>query len=279
MAALITRTLAASSVQAQEPARGREPSQAETLPSAPDVVASRTYVLLNQVSQNQNSPAPKANPQSSVPDAVTLTTNLNDPNEQNGKQPKRILGIVPNFRAVSADTYLPPLSFKSELGLASQDSFDYSNVIFVAGLSGINMAEKSEPTFGQGAEGYGKYYWHCFADVGIENYMAEAIVPVLTKEDPRYYTLYHGGFLKRAGYAVSRLFITRTNSGNNTFNFSEIVGAGGAAGISNFYYPSSQNQWVKTYQRWEAQVAFDGMFNLIKEFWPNINEKIFHGKY
>jgi hypothetical protein len=281
MAIALAGMLAAASAQAQEPESALERSREERVSSDLDDVSLASNVSLvdvsqNQISQNQDPPptATTTNGRSSVHDATTPTIN-----DQNGKQSKRILGIVPNFRAVSANTYLPPLSFKSKLWLATQDSFDYSNFIFVGGLSGIDMASKSEPTFGQGAEGYGKYYWHVFADTDIENYMAEAIVPAVTKEDPRYYTLDKGGFFKRTGYAVSRLFITRTDAGNNSFNFSEIVGAGGAAGISNFYYPAQQNHWVKTYQRWVAQVSFDGMFNVIKEFWPTINDKIFRGKY
>ena len=76
----------------------------------------------------------------------------NNSNQQYGKQPKRILGIIPNYRAVSANTHLPPLSFKSELWLATQDTFDYSDFIFVGGLAGILMAGKSQPSFGQGGE-------------------------------------------------------------------------------------------------------------------------------
>ncbi len=201
------------------------------------------------------------------------------PDEEYGKQNKRILGIIPNYRAVSANTQLPPLTFKSEMWLATQDTFDYSDFILVAGLAGISMAGKSEPSFGQGAEGYGKYYWHTFLDGAIENYMTEAIVPAATREDPRYYTMGRGGFVKRSGYAVSRLLITRTNSGKSTFNLSEVVGAGAAAGIGNWYYPAHYNPWVKTYQRWGTQVGLDGMFNVLKEFWPDINHAVFHGKY
>ena len=141
------------------------------------------------------------------------------------------------------------------------------------------MAEKSQPSFGQGAEGFGKYYWHVFVDTSIENYMTEAIVPAATREDPRYYTMGKGGFMKRSGYAASRLFITRTNAGKSTFNLSEIVGAGAAAGIGNVYYPAEYNPWVKTYQRWGTQVGLDGVFNVLKEFWPDINQAVFHGKY
>ena len=103
--------------------------------------------------------------------------------------------------------------------------------------------------------------------------------PAVTKEDPRYYTLGKGGFIKRTGYAVSRLFITRTDAGKNTVNISEIVGAGAAAGIGNTYYPAQSNPWVKTYQRWGTQVGLDGAFNVLKEFWPDINHAVFRGKY
>jgi hypothetical protein len=219
---------------------------------------------------------------SSLPDAPTPAIKPSDPNnpdEQYGKQNKRILWVIPNYRAVSANTQLPPLSFKGELWLATQDTFDYSSFIYVGGLAGISMASKSEPSFGQGAEGYGTYYWHVFADGGIENYMTEAIVPAVTKEDPRYYTMGKGGFFKRTGYAVSRLVITRTNSGKSTFNLSEIVGAGAAAGIGNLYYSGQSNVWVKTYQRWGTQVGLDGLSNVIKEFWPDVNRVVFGGKY
>ncbi len=230
-------------------------------------------------SQDGNSAADKKSPLPDAPTPLASSGGSNNPEDQFGKQPKRILGIIPNFRAVSANTHLPPLSFKSELWLATQDTFDYSDVIFVGALAGISMAGKSQPSFGQGAAGYGRYYWHSFVDGTIENYMTEAIVPAATREDPRYYTLGQGGFAKRTGYAVSRLFITRTNGGKGTFNLSEIAGAGAAAGISNVYYPAEHNPWVKTYQRWGTQVGLDGVFNALKEFWPDIDQAVFHGKY
>jgi hypothetical protein len=294
LAVALAGMLAAASVQAQEPASPREQLREETAQSGPDGGSATPDVALANVaqaevaqsdnSQNQD-PPPTATPtqgKPSVPDAPKVQASPSTPGnsgEDYGKQEKRILGIIPNYRAVSANTHLPPLNFKSDLWLATQDTFDYSDFVFVGALAGIDMAGKSQPTFGQGAEGFGKYYWHVFADTGIENYMAEAIVPAATREDPRYYTMGRGGFPKRAGYALSRLFVTRTNSESNTFNLSEIVGAGGAAGIGNLYYPEQSNPWVKTYQRWATQVALDGVFNVLKEFWPDINRAVFHEKY
>jgi len=263
-------TLGAPAVQAQEPTSALEQSQGG---AQRDDVA-----VLAQAQQ----PSATTDGKSSLPDAPTPSVppaQANNPNDQYGKQPKRILWVVPNYRAVSANKHLPPLSLKSKFWLATQDSFDYSAFIFVGGLAGIAMANNSEPSFKQGAAGYGRYYWHLFVDGAIENYMTEAIVPAATKEDPRYYTMGKGGFIKRTGYAVSRLVITRTDAGKSTFNISEIVGAGAAAGIGNAYYPAQSNPWVKTYQRWGTEVGLDGVFNVLKEFWPDMNQAIFHGKY
>jgi hypothetical protein len=270
-----------ASVRAQESASAREQSREGAVPSGPDDVSLTTNVALNDVAQNQDPPRTTTpGGKSSLPDAPEVSpSNPSNPDDQSGKQPKRILGIVPNYRAVSANEHLPPLDFKGELWLATQDTFDYSDFIFVGALAGVDLAQRSQPTFGQGAEGYGKYYWHVFVDGAIENYMTEALVPAATKEDPRYYTMGKGGFVKRTGYAVSRLFITRTNSGGSTFNLSEVVGAGAAAGIGNAYYPAEANPWVKTYQRWGTQVGLDGVFNVLKEFWPDIDRAVFHGKY
>lgn len=194
-----------------------------------------------------------------------------------GKQPKRILWIIPNYRAVSADTQLPPLSPKGKFWLATQDSFDYSSFALSGILAGISQARNDTPEFRD--EAYAKYLWHSFVDQAVGNYFTEALMPIATRQDPRYYTLGHGGFFRRSGYALSRLLITRTDSGGRNFNFSEIVGNGAGAGLSNLYYPRQERTLGKTGQKWALQVGIDGLFNMGKEFWPDIDRAIFHGHY
>ena len=157
-----------------------------------------------------------------------------------GRQTKRILFVVPNFRAVSADQQLPPQTVKEKFKTAALDSLDYSSFIFVGAQAGIAQATKSYPYFGQGAKGYGRYYWHTMADAINENTWVEFIVPSILHQDTRYYTLGKGKVSKRVGYAVSRVFITRSDDGNRAFNFSEVVGAGAFAGVANLYYPSQE---------------------------------------
>ena len=198
--------------------------------------------------------------------------------DANPKQTKRILGIVPNFRAVSADTQLPPQTAKEKFKSTAQQSFDYSSIFFSAILAGVNQANNSSPEFHQGAAGYGRYFWHSYADQTDENFWVQAIVPAVTHEDSRYYTLGHGGIPKRALYAFDRTLITRSDRGGETFNFSEIVGAGAASGISTAYYPRQEKDWTKTGQRWLQNVIIDGGTYMFQEFWPDINSSLFHQK-
>jgi hypothetical protein len=202
-----------------------------------------------------------------------------DPTLNKGKQTKRILLIVPNFRAVSVDEKLPPMTAKDEFKLVLSDSFDYSSFIYVGITAGVAQSQKSYPEFHQGAAGYGRYYWHAFADSVGENAFTEFLIPYPTHEDPRYYTLGRGGFGKRFVYSVSRLAICRNNDAKETVNLAEIVGAGASAGLSNAYYPSAYTSWTKTGQKWVTQMGIDGLGNIAKEFWPDVNAHVFRNKF
>jgi hypothetical protein len=193
-----------------------------------------------------------------------------------GKQTKRILYIIPNFRAVSVDEKLPPQTIKDKFVTGTLDSLDYSAFIFVAIQAGVAQAHNATPEFHHGAAGYGRYYWHTYADYVDENLWVEFLLPTVLHQDSRYYTLGRGGFAKRLGYSLSRAAITRNDSGHETFNASEIFGAGAAAGISSLYYPSQERTFSKTYQLWLTNIAIDAGSNLFKEFWPDINNRVFH---
>jgi hypothetical protein len=240
------------------------PELADPASKAPELDSALQATAAPAQSSSTNEPAPQNQPSQSAQGDST------------GQQTKRILGIIPNFRAVSADTKLPPETVKEKFIDATEDSFDYSAIFIPAVLAAYNMKEKATPEFHQGAAGYARYFWHSAADQTSENYMVEFVVPALTHEDPRYYTLGHGGFVKRTGYALSRAVITRSDSGAEVFNFSEVLGAGAASGISNLYYPSASRSLGNTGFQWGLDVAIDAGSFWFKEFWPDINRRLFH---
>jgi hypothetical protein len=193
-------------------------------------------------------------------------------------QTKRILGILPNFRSVSADTHLPPQTVHEKFMTATQDSFDYSSFVLPVTIAAYGEGTNETPEFGHGGVGYARYLWHGYVDQAVENYMVEFILPTVTHEDNRYYTLGkgHGSAFKRAAYALSRAVVTRNDQGKDTFNISEVVGAGAAAGISNLYYPSRERTFGNTADKWAINVGVDAASFLVHEFWPDINHALFH---
>jgi hypothetical protein len=234
----------------------------------------------------QQSPPPQTNPPpSALPDKPTAAPPGQTPDAQNeqddsqGKQTKRMFWLVPNFAAVDANAQLPPLSTREKFKLAAQDSvLDYSSYTWAAILAGQGMALRSDPEFGNGAAGYGRYYWHNFVDGISGTFFTEAIVPAMTHEDPRYYTMGKGGFFHRSWYAISCAFITKKDSGSWTFNWSEVGGNALEAGLANAYYPAQERSASQTARNFGTQMESAVLNHFFQEFWPDIRTKIFRRK-
>jgi len=203
-------------------------------------------------------------------------TPLQEP--QTKVQTKRMLWVVPNFGAVNSNTELPPLSARGKFELAFHDSFDYSSFTWTAIEAAQGLGLSSDPELGTGISGYGRYYWHLYVDGVSGTYFTEAIVPALTHEDPRYYTLGEGGIWHRTVYALSRTILTKTDSGGTTFNWSEVGGNALEAALSNAYYPAQERTPSQTFQNWGVQMESAALNNIAKEFWPDFRRKVLRRK-
>jgi hypothetical protein len=191
-------------------------------------------------------------------------------------QPKRILGVMPNFRAVSAGTIPPPPTPKQAFVIATKNSFDYSSFIFVGITSAFAEWTDAHPQLGQGMPGYGRYYWRGFVDKADGNYWVIFALPSVFHQDERYYALGKGGILKRGIYAASRILITPDYHGHNSFNASELLGRGIAQGISLAYYPSGTRTAGALASKYGWAIGRDVLTNVFREFWPDIAVHVLH---
>ncbi|WP_263375110.1 hypothetical protein [Granulicella aggregans] len=244
---------------------------AQTLPNAPDFPAAAETAYSTSAGPSDET----TGQQDQTP--IQAATTPDHPAHQDG-QTKRILGIIPNFRSVSANQHLPPQSIKEKFITASQDTFDYSAIVVPALLAGYNQGRNQTPEFGHGGVAYGRYLWHSVLDQTSENFFVEFVVPAAMHEDTRYYTLGEGGFSKRAVYAIKHVVVTRNDAGHDTFNSGEIVGAAMAAALSNAYYPGPERTFSNTAEQFGTSVGIDAITFAFREFWPDINHKLFHGK-
>ena len=60
------------------------------------------------------------------------------------------------------------------------------------------------------------------------------------------------------------------------FNVSEVLGAGSSAAISTAYYPASSRTFENVGTAWAIDIGIDGASMVAKEFWPDINRRLFH---
>jgi hypothetical protein len=197
------------------------------------------------------------------------------PQGASGTSRDRLGFVLPNFLTIENVGTIAPLTTKQKFAVVTRSSFDYALYPWYGFLAGVSQAENSESGYGQGAAGYGKRYGAAWADGAIENFWTAAILPSVLRQDPRYFQMGKGGFWHRTGYAVSRIVVTRSDSGSNQFNASEIFGSAIAAGISTYsYHPHEDKTLRNTASVWGTQLAYDSLSFFVKEFWPDIRRKL-----
>jgi hypothetical protein len=163
-----------------------------------------------------------------------------------------------------------PLSSGQKLKLALDESIAPSGLIFAAFTAGISQAHNSWPGYGQGAEGYGKRYGATLALNASSDMFGTFLLPSMLRHDPRYFVSARGGAGHKVVYAISRVFITRTDSGGEAFNWSGVLAPLMAESLANTYLPDGERTTGKTFQRYGVHLGIDAAANVAKEFWPSI---------
>jgi hypothetical protein len=220
---------------------------------------------------------PDASPQAETQAGPNKADGENKSENQNGTSKDRLFYALPNFLTLENAKNVPPLTAGQKFKVLTRASFDPVEYFWYGALAGISQWENSEAPYGQGAEGYAKRYGTAFADGTIENYFTGAIFPALLHQDPRYFQLGHGTFWHRTGYAISRMFVTRTDAGGAQVNFSEIFGSAVSAGISTYsYHPHDERNIPNALSVWGSEVGYDTLTTVVKEFWPDLRKKLSH---
>jgi hypothetical protein len=189
---------------------------------------------------------------------------------------KRIFGVLPNYRTADGSAPFQPITTKHKFYIAAKDSFDYPVYLLSGAFAALYQLEDQNPSFGQGLKGYGKRLAASYGDQAIGNMMTEAIFPSLLHEDPRYFRMGagHGTTWQRTRYALSRVFVVRTDTGKWNFNYSEWLGNGATVAISNLYYPADTRNVADNVQKLTLQIGTDAFSQVLKEFWPDWKRKL-----
>jgi hypothetical protein len=182
---------------------------------------------------------------------------------------KYAFGVLPNYRTAEKSSIGHPLTAEQKVRIAAKDSFALPLLGLGAAYAGLYQLMNSHPQFGQGMEGYAKRLGTSYTDQVLGNMMTEGIYPSLLKQDPRYFRMAEGSRKARTWYALTRIFVSRTDSGNTTVNYSELLGNATAAAIGLSYYSDNRNAHDYVLN-WGTQLGTDATSQVLKEFWPDV---------
>ena len=204
-----------------------------------------------------------------------VKTGATSPDVLKQEEHQRILGVVPNFNTVETAGGVPSLSPRQKFHLMYKSSVD--PFVFVADgfVAGLSQAQNTNPEFGQGAEGYFKRFGASYLDTVDGNLWGNAILPILFKEDPRYFRLGSGTFTHRFLYSAATTIWCRRDNGTWGPNYANVLGNFISGGISNAYYPAADRGVGQTIDG-ALTVTAEGVVGAeFVEFWPDISRHVF----
>jgi len=214
--------------------------------------------------------AQSAPEQAAKPTASGASRRSPKPNNQ------RVLGLTFSNSLVveGRDTKLRPLTTGQKFEQVGKNFFNPFTFIATGIEAGIDQAADIHHGYGQGGDGYGKRYGANIADTATAQFFGIGVYPAIFHTDPRYYRGGNGGVFSRASYAVTRVLVTRTDSGRHVFNAPEILASATSSGISRAYYPENERNVGDFAYSMGSRIAFDAAFNLAKEFWPDVRNHL-----
>jgi hypothetical protein len=193
---------------------------------------------------------------------------------------ERILKIIPDYQTVqNTSRPVAPLTVRQKWNLAWKETTDPFNVVSAAMTAAFSQRENQTPKYGEGWPNYGKRFGAAVADMGTQSLFSAAVFATLLRQDPRYFRKGPGyGLVPRALYSVTRLFVGRNDAGRHVFNSPNLLGMAAGIAASNLYYPSASRTGAVMAGRLETSLLGGLTGNLMSEFWPDVQRKLFHRK-
>jgi hypothetical protein len=200
-----------------------------------------------------------------------------NPTGEQDDNPKRILGIIPNFQTKNDDpANQQPLTVKQKYILEFHQTVDFSAHLGNLFQAALQQASNTQPHYGEGWGPFAERFGAAEADQVTSAFFMYGFLPSVLHDDPRYFRRAKGPILSRIYYAATRTVISRKDSGDPTFNIPLVAGFLLQQSISTAYYPPEDRTVGRVFQNWGTSLAYNSAYNELKEFYPDLLRLAFH---
>ena len=163
-----------------------------------------------------------------------------------------------------------PLSARCKFNLFLKQTHSPYTFVSAAFQATLDQAQDQWPEYGGGVQGWGKRFGATLADTESRRFIQTVALSTILHQDPRYFPSRKRSLISRSWYAVTRVVITRNDSGDSTFNTSEFLGTLFTSSLQNSYYPRQDRNFGETMNRFTGALSSDAIGDLQHEFMPDI---------
>jgi hypothetical protein len=189
---------------------------------------------------------------------------------------EKFIGYMTNKSLIFPDiAHSPgPVTTTQKFGLFVNQSISPPYIMAAAISAGISQARDTPEAYGQGWNAYGQRFGAAMARASSNSFFSTFVLSSVLHDDPRFFPQSHPTLWGSVKYSAERIFVTRTDAGNDTINLPRLIGPLGAETLANVYLPRSEQTGAKTAERYGIDLAWNFAGNMFKNYWPTLFHKL-----
>lgn len=139
--------------------------------------------------------------------------------------------------------------------------------------AGYEQLFNTDPKYGHDSGAFGEKLGAAMLRSASVRVFSDGIFAGAFHQDPRYYRIANGSFIRRTLLSARQALIRRGDDGNDQINYSGIAGRAVAAALVTTYYPEPSVTARVVSLTFLSSIATDAGGNLVLEFFPNVARK------
>lgn len=184
-------------------------------------------------------------------------------------------GPLPRVKLVTAGQHAPPQKARDKVLLGLRESVTPYAMLGWPLSAGWSHLINGSPNYGVNSEAFAQRLGAAAALNSSKEIFSDGILATAFHQDPRYYQRGNSHkLIPRALYAATRPVIGRTDSGKTILNYAFILGTGGAAALTQTYYPDRNVSGAQFARTWASSLGGSALGYLVSEFGGQVIEKL-----
>jgi hypothetical protein len=188
--------------------------------------------------------------------------------------PKPCTELIYPYQRFLTSNIVIPMTWQQKGYFALHEFVDPFNLGIIVGISAISVAADSDSAYGPGLKGFGKSVGTTLLQDATGQFFGNFAIPVLARQDPRYFRKPREPFTKRLLYSISRTVVARSDSGKSMPNYAVLLTYPINSELSNFYVPGIETDHASTLTRIFTGYALDPVNGLLNEFLPDVASRV-----